>query len=47
MRRLGIRNVRPLLGGYHAWKELGYPLEEVPPPVEAAGTEGTLAGGVA
>jgi len=21
--------VRPLLGGYHAWKELGYPLETV------------------
>jgi hypothetical protein len=21
--------VRPLLGGYHAWKALGYPLEEV------------------
>ena len=32
--------MRPLLGGYHAWKDLGYPLEEVAPPVEAAGTEG-------
>jgi hypothetical protein len=21
--------VRPLLGGYHAWKDLGYPVEEV------------------
>jgi 3-mercaptopyruvate sulfurtransferase SseA len=42
---LGIRNVRPLLGGYHAWKELGYPLEEVPPPAEAAGAGSTLATG--
>jgi 3-mercaptopyruvate sulfurtransferase SseA len=30
LRRHGIRNVRPLLGGYHAWKDLGYPLEDVP-----------------
>jgi 3-mercaptopyruvate sulfurtransferase SseA len=29
LRRHGIRGVRPLLGGYHAWKELGYPLEAV------------------
>jgi len=29
LRRHGIRNVRPLLGGYQAWKELGYPLEPV------------------
>ncbi|HEY4931757.1 MAG TPA: hypothetical protein VII23_09320 [Terriglobales bacterium] len=29
LRRLGIRNVRPLLGGYHAWKDLGYPVEGV------------------
>jgi 3-mercaptopyruvate sulfurtransferase SseA len=28
LRRHGIRNVRPLLGGYHAWKDLGYPLQE-------------------
>ena len=32
-----MRNVRPLLGGYHAWKDLGYPLEEVAPPAVAAG----------
>jgi 3-mercaptopyruvate sulfurtransferase SseA len=29
LRRHGIKNVRPLLGGYHAWKDLGYPLEQV------------------
>jgi len=29
LRRYGIRNVRPLLGGYYEWKELGYPLAEV------------------
>jgi 3-mercaptopyruvate sulfurtransferase SseA len=29
LRRHGIRKVRPLLGGYYAWKELGYSLEEV------------------
>jgi 3-mercaptopyruvate sulfurtransferase SseA len=31
LRRLGIRNVRPLLGGYYAWRDLGYPLIEVLP----------------
>ena len=36
LRRHGIRNVRPLLGGYHAWKELGYPLDEVLVPIESA-----------
>jgi 3-mercaptopyruvate sulfurtransferase SseA len=29
LRRHGIRRVRPLLGGYYAWKELGYAIEEV------------------
>jgi len=29
LRRHGIRRVRPLLGGYYEWKELGYPVEEV------------------
>jgi len=28
--------VRPLLGGYHAWKDLGYPVEEV---LAQSGTE--------
>ncbi len=27
LRRLGIYRVRPLRGGYDAWKQLGYPLE--------------------
>jgi rhodanese-related sulfurtransferase len=26
LRRRGIENVRPLAGGYHAWRRLGYPL---------------------
>lgn len=30
LRAKGIRNVRPLLGGFHAWKELGYPMEVDP-----------------
>jgi 3-mercaptopyruvate sulfurtransferase SseA len=29
LRRYGIRNVHPLLGGYYEWKELGYPVQEV------------------
>ena len=29
LRRYGIRNVHPLLGGYYDWKNLGYPLETV------------------
>ena len=29
LRKYGIRNVHPLLGGYYDWKELGFPLEEV------------------
>jgi 3-mercaptopyruvate sulfurtransferase SseA len=31
LRKYGIRNVHPLLGGYYDWKELGYPLEQVVP----------------
>jgi len=27
--------VRPLLGGYYAWKDLGFPLVDVLPDVEA------------
>ena len=30
LHRLGIDRVRPLRGGYDAWKLLGFPLEEVP-----------------
>ncbi|HEV8306473.1 MAG TPA: hypothetical protein VGW35_02300 [Methylomirabilota bacterium] len=30
LRRRGIDRVRPLLGGFHAWRERGYPLEPIP-----------------
>jgi len=38
LRKIGIRRVRPLLGGFHEWKKLGFPLveitvEEVPPSI--------------
>jgi rhodanese-related sulfurtransferase len=29
LRAKGIRRVRPLLGGYNAWKEKGFPLVKV------------------
>jgi len=37
LRKHGIRHVRPLLGGFHEWKKLGFPLVEIaeaalPPP---------------
>jgi membrane protein DedA with SNARE-associated domain/rhodanese-related sulfurtransferase len=28
LRQIGIHRVRPLLGGFDAWKQLGYPLED-------------------
>lgn len=28
LRKMGITSVRPLLGGFDAWKQLNYPLEE-------------------
>jgi 3-mercaptopyruvate sulfurtransferase SseA len=38
LRKLGIRHVRPLLGGFYEWKQLGFPLVEITPPeVTAAG----------
>jgi hypothetical protein len=30
LRKHGIRHVRPLLGGFHEWKQLGFPLVELP-----------------
>jgi rhodanese-related sulfurtransferase len=27
LKKLGITRVRPLEGGYHAWREMGYPIE--------------------
>jgi hypothetical protein len=29
LRKLGIRRVRPLLGGFHEWKQLGFPMVEI------------------
>jgi len=29
LRKIGIRRVRPLLGGFHEWKNLGFPLVEI------------------
>jgi hypothetical protein len=29
LRKHGIRGVRPLLGGFHEWKSLGFPLVDV------------------
>jgi rhodanese-related sulfurtransferase len=31
LRGRGIERVRPLAGGYHAWRKLGYPLVELTP----------------
>ncbi len=31
LHRLGVERVRPLRGGYQAWKGLGYPMEAIPP----------------
>jgi rhodanese-related sulfurtransferase len=28
LQELGITRVRPLQGGFHGWKDLGYPLQE-------------------
>jgi 3-mercaptopyruvate sulfurtransferase SseA len=33
LQKLGFQRVRPLQGGFHGWKELGYPLAE---PAEVA-----------
>jgi 3-mercaptopyruvate sulfurtransferase SseA len=31
LRRRGIERVRPLAGGFHAWKDLGYPVTNLIP----------------
>jgi rhodanese-related sulfurtransferase len=33
LRRRGIERVRPLAGGFHAWRELGYPLVKLTPAI--------------
>ncbi len=30
LKRQGITRVRPLMGGFEAWREGGYPLQEKP-----------------
>jgi len=37
LQKLGIMRVRPLQGGFAAWKDLGYPLAEPTDVVWAAG----------
>jgi membrane protein DedA with SNARE-associated domain/rhodanese-related sulfurtransferase len=37
LHRLGVERVRPLRGGYDAWKQLGYPMEAIPPAMPAPG----------
>lgn len=37
LRKHGIRRVRPLLGGFHEWKKLGFPLVEIPEPPDPMG----------
>jgi len=31
LRRRGIVRVRPLAGGFHAWRDRGFPLVAIPP----------------
>ena len=31
LRRHGIERVRPLAGGFHAWRDLGYPMTNLKP----------------
>ena len=40
LRRRGIERVRPLAGGYHAWRKLGYPTAGLTP-VVAGGSGGS------
>jgi 3-mercaptopyruvate sulfurtransferase SseA len=43
LRKLGIRGVRPLLGGFHEWKALGFPLVAVTPGEEQSASSSPLA----
>jgi 3-mercaptopyruvate sulfurtransferase SseA len=43
LRKHGIRRVRPLLGGFHEWKKLGFPLMDISP----AGEQFPHSGGIA
>jgi hypothetical protein len=43
LRKVGIRGVRPLLGGFHEWKTLGFPLVDVSPGGEQDASSSPLA----
>jgi 3-mercaptopyruvate sulfurtransferase SseA len=43
LRKHGIRRVRPLLGGFHEWKKLGFPLADIPPAGENYGPGNSIA----
>jgi 3-mercaptopyruvate sulfurtransferase SseA len=43
LRKHGIKTVRPLLGGYQAWKDLGYPLQTVEMDEETAESQSAVA----
>ena len=36
LHKFGVNRVRPLRGGFEVWRDLGYPLQDYVPPVEAA-----------
>ena len=44
LRRCGIERVRPLAGGYRAWRNLGYPMTGLSMKVEMAAA--VVSGGV-
>jgi 3-mercaptopyruvate sulfurtransferase SseA len=43
LRKLGIHHVRPLLGGFYEWKELGFPLVEIAQPASEAAASAQIA----
>jgi 3-mercaptopyruvate sulfurtransferase SseA len=45
LRRRGIERVRPLAGGYRAWRDLGYPMTGLRTKVEIAAVT-VVSGGV-
>jgi 3-mercaptopyruvate sulfurtransferase SseA len=38
LKKAGIRNVRPLAGGFEAWRSLGFPIEPAGANFTPAGT---------
>jgi 3-mercaptopyruvate sulfurtransferase SseA len=43
LRKFGIRHVRPLLGGFYEWKELGFPLVDIVQPGQEAAVSTQIA----